>query len=64
MFSHSLEMLSLIGKQLDTRRINYVTYDGEHSGSQREGALDAIAADDQCSVLLMSIMAGGVDEYI
>jgi len=58
--SHSLIMLSLLGKQLDIRRITSVPYDGELSGSQRERALDVIATDDQCSVILMSIMAGGV----
>jgi len=38
--------------------------DGGLSGSRREQVLSDIDTDDHCLVLLVSIMAGGVGEYI
>ncbi|KDQ51438.1 hypothetical protein JAAARDRAFT_530354 [Jaapia argillacea MUCL 33604] len=51
--------MGLLGLALVERDIGYVTYDGDMSPRQRETALEKVRSDEECSVLLMSIMAGG-----
>ncbi|KII86289.1 hypothetical protein PLICRDRAFT_56026 [Plicaturopsis crispa FD-325 SS-3] len=58
-FGHSKVMLSLISDKLAEQEIESVVYDGDLNLQECEWALEKIRTDDQCLVLLMSIMAGG-----
>ncbi|KAF6754430.1 P-loop containing nucleoside triphosphate hydrolase protein [Ephemerocybe angulata] len=61
-FSTFASLLELLSKQLDSRGIDHVTYldTGDTPLKQRHEALEAIASDKKCRVILVSMKAGGV----
>lgn len=59
-FSTFTSLLELLSKQLDSRGIDHVTYTGDMPLKQRHEALEAIASDKKCRVILVSMKAGGV----
>ncbi|KAJ7474039.1 P-loop containing nucleoside triphosphate hydrolase protein [Mycena latifolia] len=58
-FSHLLTNLDMIADLLSKREMLYARYDGRMGPSERAEALDQIRNDKRCTVLLLSIMAGG-----
>ncbi|KAJ7691301.1 P-loop containing nucleoside triphosphate hydrolase protein [Mycena rosella] len=58
-FSHFLTNLDMLAESLSENRMSYVNYTGRMEPSERAAALDKIRNDKGCSVLLLSIMAGG-----
>ncbi|KAJ7046167.1 P-loop containing nucleoside triphosphate hydrolase protein [Mycena alexandri] len=58
-FSHFLTNLDILAEMLSKQNVSYARYDGRMGPSERTEALDQIHNDHNCTVLLMSIMAGG-----
>ncbi|KAJ6605336.1 P-loop containing nucleoside triphosphate hydrolase protein [Mycena vulgaris] len=58
-FSHFLTNLDMMAESLSTNGVSYARYDGRMGPSERAAALDQIRNDKKCTVLLLSIMAGG-----
>ncbi|KAJ6568991.1 P-loop containing nucleoside triphosphate hydrolase protein [Mycena capillaripes] len=58
-FSHFLTNLDMMAGLLSEKGISYARYDGRMGPSERAAALDQIQTEKRCTVLLMSIMAGG-----
>ncbi|KAJ7088416.1 P-loop containing nucleoside triphosphate hydrolase protein [Mycena belliarum] len=56
-FSHFLTNLDLLAEILP--RASYARYDGRMGPSERVAALDQIRNEKKCTILLLSIMAGG-----
>ncbi|KAJ7160557.1 P-loop containing nucleoside triphosphate hydrolase protein [Mycena crocata] len=58
-FTHFVTNLDIMADSLREHRVPYAKYDGRMSTSERSEALDQIHTDKNCTVLLLSIMAGG-----
>ncbi|KAJ7449456.1 P-loop containing nucleoside triphosphate hydrolase protein [Mycena galericulata] len=58
-FSHFLTNLDIMAGSLSENNISYTRYDGRMSSSERADALLQIRTEKTCTVLLLSIMAGG-----
>ncbi|KAJ6602368.1 P-loop containing nucleoside triphosphate hydrolase protein [Mycena sp. CBHHK59/15] len=59
-FSHFLTTLDLVADMLSKKGISYVRYDGRMGANERGEALDQVKDDKESTVLLVSIMAGGI----
>ncbi|KAG2023995.1 DNA repair protein RAD5 [Coprinopsis cinerea AmutBmut pab1-1] len=59
-FSSYVTLLELLGECLDARRIKFIEFNGKKSTHERTGALDVIANDPRCHVMLISLKAGSV----
>ncbi|KAJ7115245.1 P-loop containing nucleoside triphosphate hydrolase protein [Mycena epipterygia] len=58
-FSHFLTNLDMTAELLSKNNISFAKYDGRMGPSERAEALNQIRNDKHCTVLLVSIMAGG-----
>ncbi|KAJ7259896.1 P-loop containing nucleoside triphosphate hydrolase protein [Mycena rebaudengoi] len=58
-FTHFVTTLDIIAEMLSRSGLEYTKYDGRMESGARERALNRIKKEEECTILLVSIMAGG-----
>lgn len=59
-FSQFLGMLALIREKLNEKGISYQYFDGSYTAVQREKAIQEFQHNEECTVFLISLKAGGM----